>query len=65
VVRNRVKRLAREAFRALAKQMGGCDVVVIARPAAAKLSLNGMKRALASVGDRMGAPRKGAHEVDQ
>ena len=38
VARNRLKRLAREAFRTEADQLGPIDIVVMARPAAALAS---------------------------
>ncbi len=51
VVRNRVKRLLREAFAQAQKSVRpGCDVVVVARPLAAELAekegLQGVERAL-------------------
>lgn len=49
VVRNRVKRLVREFFRQYASSIQPpVDVVVIARPQAAKLKFDEVKRDLAS-----------------
>jgi ribonuclease P protein component len=52
VGRNRVKRLAREAFRAVATELPQVDLVVIARSGAVNLGLPGLVRALRSAGDR-------------
>ena len=49
VVRNRVKRWVREAFRASAAGLPPLDLVVIARPGAARAGLPGAVRALARV----------------
>ncbi len=51
VIRNRVKRWVREAFRAQASEMPSMDVVVIARSSAPRAGLAGAARALASVRD--------------
>ncbi len=48
VVRNRVKRWVREAFRASAADLPAIDVVVIARPSACEAGLAGAARALAA-----------------
>jgi ribonuclease P protein component len=48
VVRNRVKRWVREAFRATAAELPSMDVVVIARSSAPRSGLAGAARALAS-----------------
>jgi ribonuclease P protein component len=55
VGRNRVRRWAREAFRAVAKELPPVDLVVIARPGATSLGLAGMVRALRSAGARVRA----------
>jgi ribonuclease P protein component len=59
VVRNQVKRLVREAFTELAPRVDGpCDIVVVARPAAAELAeregLVGIEAALAELAERSG-----------
>jgi ribonuclease P protein component len=48
VVRNRVKRWVREAFRAEAPELPSMDVVVIARSSAPQAGLAGARRALAA-----------------
>ena len=53
VIRNRIKRWAREAFRGVAPKLGAYDIVVIARKGAATMGLDGMKRALGTVCDRL------------
>jgi ribonuclease P protein component len=52
VGRNRVRRLAREAFRATAQELPPVDLVVIARAGATTLGLPGMVRALRDAGGR-------------
>jgi len=52
VGRNRVRRWAREAFRAVAAELPPVDLVVIARSGATTLGLTGMVRALRSAGAR-------------
>lgn len=54
VVRNRVKRWVREAFRAERAAWPPVDVVVIARPKAPELGAAGMRRALAAARTRLG-----------
>lgn len=54
VVRNRVKRWVREAFRDVAGEMPACDVVVIARSSAVTAGLRGARGALRRV---CGGPR--------
>jgi ribonuclease P protein component len=49
VVRNKIKRRVREAFRAVAEELPPVDVVVIARRGADELSVEGIKDALRSV----------------
>ncbi len=49
VVRNRVKRWVREAFRASAAELGSMDVVVIARSDAPQAGLAGARRAMAAL----------------
>ena len=57
VVRNRVKRRLREAVRAY-RPAGGCDVVVIARPAAAGAEFARLSAALRSLFARAHLPAK-------
>jgi ribonuclease P protein component len=58
VVRNRVKRWVREAFRAERAAWPTVDLVVIARPKAPELGVAGVRRALAAARARLGeAPR--------
>jgi ribonuclease P protein component len=52
VGRNRVRRCAREAFRAVATELPPIDFVLIARPGAMALGVAGMVRALRSAGER-------------
>jgi ribonuclease P protein component len=47
VVRNRVKRRLREAFRRLRPELGGVDLVVLASPEAARASAAELAEALA------------------
>jgi ribonuclease P protein component len=59
VERNRVKRLLREAFAVVERELpSGQDVVVVARPAAGELAaregLDGIERALAELLERSG-----------
>lgn len=46
VVRNRIKRWVREAFRAVAAQLPAVDLVVIARSGAGTVGLDGARAAL-------------------
>jgi ribonuclease P protein component len=46
VVRNRVKRRLREAYRHLRPSLGGVDVLVLARPSAAEATLAELDTAL-------------------
>lgn len=48
VERNRVKRWVREAWRAARAELPPVDLVVIARPSAKAMGLDGARRALAS-----------------
>jgi ribonuclease P protein component len=50
--RNRIRRWAREAFRAVAAELPPVDLVVIARAGSTTLGLPGMVRALRAAGDR-------------
>jgi ribonuclease P protein component len=45
VVRNRIRRIVRESFRAARAQLPGCDVLVIARSAAAQKDRPGLRAA--------------------
>jgi ribonuclease P protein component len=56
VVRNRVKRWVREAFRAVAADVDALDLVVIARSAAPEAGLAGARRALESARRSRGRP---------
>jgi ribonuclease P protein component len=53
VERNRVKRWVREAWRALGTDLPAVDLVVIARPAAKAMGLEGARRALAAARDAL------------
>jgi ribonuclease P protein component len=61
VVRNRVKRWVREAFRAAAVELPSMDIVVIARSSAPRSGLAAAVRAVAAACVRppAGAPRRG------
>jgi ribonuclease P protein component len=60
VVRNRIKRWVREAFREAAPFMPPVDVVVVARPAAGGMGLAAVRRAIRAAAMRLsssgGAP---------
>ena len=56
VVRNRIKRWVREAFRFLAPALPPYDYVVIARAGAERAGLEGAKRALAAAAEKLGGP---------
>jgi ribonuclease P protein component len=53
VVRNRVKRWVREAFRAVASDLPAVDVVVIARAGAPEMGLAGAREALTRAAARL------------
>jgi len=53
VIRNRIKRWVREAFRAVAADLPPVDLVVIARSGAAELGLEGARTALSAARDRL------------
>lgn len=55
VGRNRVRRWAREAFRAVCSELPPVDLVVIGRAGSTTLGLQGMVRALRSAGERVRA----------
>ena len=55
VVRNRVKRWVREAFRAVAAELPPVDLVVIARAGAPDGGLDGARAALRAARDRLAA----------
>jgi ribonuclease P protein component len=57
VARNRVKRWVREAFRAVQTDLPAVDLVVIARPGAPRMGLDGIRRALAVSRDKLVAAR--------
>ena len=70
VVRNRVKRLVRECFRARASEIGSIDIVVIARHRAASASLDEISRdlnyglrKLAKINDLQRVGEQTAHRV--
>jgi ribonuclease P protein component len=56
VVRNRIKRWVREAFRSLAPELPAYDYVVIARAGAEQAGLEGAKRALAAAAEKLRRP---------
>jgi ribonuclease P protein component len=53
VIRNRIKRWVREAFRSVAADLPPVDLVVIARAGAAEVGLEGARTALATARDRL------------
>ena len=53
VIRNRIKRWVREAFRSVAGDLPPVDVVVIARAGAGEIGLDGARAALAAARDRL------------
>jgi ribonuclease P protein component len=53
VIRNRIKRWVREAFRAVAADLPPVDLVVIARSGAAEIGLEGARTALSAARDRL------------
>lgn len=59
VERNRVKRWVREAWREIRPELPPVDLVVIARPAAVRMGLDGARRALAAAGRALGAASGG------
>ena len=56
VIRNRIKRWVREAFRAVAADLPPVDLVVIARSGAAEIGLDGARAALCAARDRLARP---------
>ena len=53
VIRNRIKRQVREAFRAVAADLPPVDLVVIARSGAAEVGMAGARAALEAARDRL------------
>jgi len=53
VIRNRIKRWVREAWRSVAADLPSVDVVVIARAGAAEIGLDGARTALGAARDRL------------
>ena len=53
VIRNRIKRWVREAWRSVAADLPPVDLVVIARAGAAEVGLEGARTALAAARDRL------------
>jgi len=53
VIRNRIKRWVREAYRAVAADLPPVDLVVIARSGAGGVGLDGARTALAAARDRL------------
>lgn len=53
VIRNRIKRWVREAFRAVAADLPPVDLVVIARSGAAEIGQDGARTALLAARDRL------------
>jgi ribonuclease P protein component len=60
VERNRLKRWIREAWRGVVDVYPPADVVVIARPSAKDLGLEGARRALTAAGEALARGRGGA-----
>jgi ribonuclease P protein component len=56
VERNRVKRWVREAWRSLDGDLPALDLVVIARPAARSMGLEGARKALLAARDALSRP---------
>ncbi len=56
VIRNRIKRWVREAFRSVAADLPPVDLVVVARKGSAEVGLDGARAALAAARDRL-SPR--------
>jgi ribonuclease P protein component len=54
VVRNRVRRVLREAIRPVIPRLVACDVVVVARPAAVGAGVGHVERALADAAAQAG-----------
>lgn len=57
VVRNRVRRLLREALRPLLPRLVACDLVVVARPAILGAGVRDLERDLADAATRAGLIR--------
>ena len=55
VVRNRIRRIVRESFRAARAQLPGCDVLVIARSTAANAGRPELRAAADSIWRQLGA----------
>jgi ribonuclease P protein component len=53
VIRNRIKRWVREAWRSVAADLPPVDLVVIARAGAGEVGLEGARQALATARDRL------------
>ena len=53
VIRNRIKRWVREAFRSVAADLPPVDLVVIARAGAGDVGLHGAREALSAARDRL------------
>jgi ribonuclease P protein component len=53
VIRNRIKRWVREAYRAVAADLPPVDLVVIARSGAGEIGLDGARLALGAARDRL------------
>ena len=54
VVRNRVRRLLREALRSLYPRLVACDIVVVARPGILEAGVGDLEEALADAAARAG-----------
>lgn len=54
VIRNRVRRLLREAIRPLLPRLVACDIVVVARPAAVGAAVRDLEHGLADAAARAG-----------
>jgi ribonuclease P protein component len=57
VIRNRIKRQVREAFRAVSADLPPVDLVVIARSGAEAVGMDGARAALAAARDRLARGR--------
>ena len=57
VVRNRVRRLLREAIRPLIPRLVACDIVIVARPPAVQAGVADLESALADAATRAGLLR--------
>jgi ribonuclease P protein component len=54
VIRNRVRRLLREAIRPLIPRLAACDIVIVARPPACSAGVGDLETALRDAASRAG-----------